>query len=377
MNKEIRKYQISLIKNALFASLVVFLILFVSHKAVKYYDMYRFRKNPFSDNPMKKVLNAKQVGEYLKATEMNLYPYLMYRTKPNFSSDTININSTGLRGLEVPKKKSSVTRIVVVGGSAAMGYGSSSDNTTFTALLQNKLNTGSTGNKTYEVINAGLPSAILMQEFILITLDLIDMEPDIVIVFDGFNDMVGAVLNDRRPGYPWKYNELEKAMNISITKAFIRKRLMNYRPTKKIIELIEKKKLDRIKRSRDYSLNPAAVQFYKKTIDRMAHLLKSYGITPVFAYQPSLYLKVAKTDFETATLAKESSTRVEVLTEMLRQGKAAMREAALDNNAIFIDCVSVFNGHKKNIFFDPVHFGDNGQEILAQFLYKSLRDKDF
>jgi len=230
------------------------------------------------------------------------------------------------------------------------------------------------GQKRYEVINAGTPSFIAMQEFNLIALKVIELEPDVVILFDGFNDMVGSVLNDRRPGFPWRFGELEKATEKSSTKAYIRKRLMNYRPTKKIITLLEERKLKKRKSREDYSINPEAVLFYKKALNRIAGLLRGYRIKAVFAYQPGLYFKEPRSDFENAILAKESPERLRVLREMILEGKNAMHEVAQNNNDIFIDCLGVFNGMRETIFFDTVHFGDKGQEILAQFLYDKLRN---
>ena len=149
---------------------------------------------------------------------------------------------------------------------------------------------------------------------------------------------------------------------------------MNYRPTKKIIEFTEKKKLTRMKTREDYSLNLPAVRLYKKVLDRIAHLLKSYGIKPVFAYQPSIYFKTPKTELEDSVLKGRSQNRITVLTDMLKKGEGAMREAAKDNDVLFINCIPVFNGYNEDIFYDTVHFGDRGQEILAQFLADKLKD---
>lgn len=377
MNDEIRKYQKTLIKNILFTVIIVFSILYLADRAVKIYDIHMSKKTKQEEAARVKLLNEKQIAEYSRATELVLKPYLMFGINPNVHTDTININSMGLRGGEIPSRYDDTIRIVVVGGSAAMACGATSDDKTFTAILENELNKAARGNKRYEVINAGLPSAIAMQEFVLITLKIIDLEPDIVIVFDGFNDMVGSILNDKRPGYPWRYSELEKALNISITKAFIRKRLMNYRPTKKILTILEENRLKRMKTSEDYSLNLPAVDFYEKSLDRIAHLLKSYGIKPVFAYQPSIYFKTPKTELERSVLEGKSENRVRILTEMLELGKNAMREAADNNEVIFINCIPAFDGCNEDIFYDTVHFGDRGQEVLGEFLYKKLKENSF
>lgn len=373
MSEEIRRFKIRILKNTVIMALVVIGFLVIADRAIKYYDIYKAKNSGIQENTLKSHLTPRQLHEYNAATTSKLHPYTMFAVKPNFRSETININSMGFRGPEILEKKENTVRIVVVGGSGAMGYGSTSDDTAFPHILENMLN-NQVGKGRYEVINAGSASFIAMQEFNLIALKIIELEPDMVIIFDGFNDMVGSILNDRRPGFPWRFGELEKATKQSNTKSYIRKRLMNYRPTKKIIQLMEEKKLKRRKSREDYSVNPEAVLFYKKTLDRIAGLLRGYQIRAVFAYQPNLYYKEPRSDFESAILAKESPERLKVLKEMLTMGENAMREVAQSNNDIFISCTSVFNGMRETIFFDTVHSGDKGQEMLAQFLYDKLHD---
>ena len=108
---------------------------------------------------------------------------------PNQSNDSIKINSEGFRGDNFSiVKPDGFYRIITVGGSTMFGYGATSDETTipgyFEALLQNnsKLNN-------VEVINAGISGATSFTELELIKNKLIDYEPDLIIVYDGWNDL--------------------------------------------------------------------------------------------------------------------------------------------------------------------------------------------
>jgi lysophospholipase L1-like esterase len=108
---------------------------------------------------------------------------------PNQSTESITINSIGFRGPEFSEMKSPDTyRIFMVGGSTMFGAGATSDETTIPGYLQNLLN-----EKDFEfnieVINSGIQGADSNSELKLIKQKLVHYHPDLVIVYDGWNDL--------------------------------------------------------------------------------------------------------------------------------------------------------------------------------------------
>ena len=108
---------------------------------------------------------------------------------PNQSTNSITINSLGFRGSEFSEIKSPDTyRIFMVGGSTMFGAGATSDETTIPGYLQNLLN-----EKDFEfnieVINSGIQGADSNSELKLIKQKLVHYHPDLVIVYDGWNDL--------------------------------------------------------------------------------------------------------------------------------------------------------------------------------------------
>ena len=86
-------------------------------------------------------------------------------------------------------------RVFITGGSTAWGSGASSDGKTISALLEEKLNkevSSRTGNQ-YEVINAAFPGWSTTQEKLLIQQRLVDLHPDVVLMFSGNNDIHWAL----------------------------------------------------------------------------------------------------------------------------------------------------------------------------------------
>ena len=100
---------------------------------------------------------------------------------------TRTINSHGLRGDEFEKEKPSNTfRIFAVGGSTTRGAAANDDNT-WPAHLQQIMNEKIT-SKNVEVINAGISGATSEQEYNMIKNKISLLDPDLVVVYDGWND---------------------------------------------------------------------------------------------------------------------------------------------------------------------------------------------
>jgi hypothetical protein len=108
---------------------------------------------------------------------------------PNQRSESIIINSMGFRGDEFSSIKPSDTyRIFMVGGSTMFGVGATSDETTIPGFMQEFLNEKDFGFD-IEVINAGIQEADSNTELKLVKRKLITFSPDLIIIYDGWNDL--------------------------------------------------------------------------------------------------------------------------------------------------------------------------------------------
>ena len=101
----------------------------------------------------------------------------------------INYNSLGFRGAEFSEIKPVDTyRIFMLGGSTMFGAGATSDETTKPGILQ-KIFDSDNSVKKIEVINAAFSAANSETEFNLITQKLVNYQPDLIIIYDGLNDL--------------------------------------------------------------------------------------------------------------------------------------------------------------------------------------------
>ena len=129
------------------------------------------------------------------------------------SEETISINSEGFRGVEFSLTKPSDTyRIVMVGGSTTFGSGVF-DNETIPFQLEQKLRNENT-EFNVEVINAGIGGAWSKTESNLIKNKIIDYDPDLLIAYNGANDglkEIGEILDYDADANPesWKNRWIE------------------------------------------------------------------------------------------------------------------------------------------------------------------------
>ena len=119
---------------------------------------------------------------------------------PDQSTDSITINTLGFRGAEFSETKPPNTyRIFMVGGSTMFGAGATSDETTIPGYLQQHLNEKNLGFD-IEVINSGIQGADSNTELNLVKQKLVRFSPDLIIIYDGWNDL-------RANNTPIKVNE--------------------------------------------------------------------------------------------------------------------------------------------------------------------------
>ena len=108
---------------------------------------------------------------------------------PDQHYEHVNINSFGFRGPEISMEKPADTfRIFVVGGSTTFGSAATSDDNTVPGYLQKKFDMADLGLNV-EVINAGTVGAYSKTEAPFVKDVLFDFNPDLIIVFDGWNDV--------------------------------------------------------------------------------------------------------------------------------------------------------------------------------------------
>jgi hypothetical protein len=123
---------------------------------------------------------------------------LGYRLKPGAPYGNLTINDLGYVGKPFSKKKrEGVLRIVCVGGSTTFCTDIRGNEYAWPAQLETLMNAaGCAGGNRVEVINAGVPGYHSWHTLLRLD-ELLELEPDVLILMDGFNDVNGSAgLND-------------------------------------------------------------------------------------------------------------------------------------------------------------------------------------
>lgn len=160
----------------------------------------------------------------------SLYPYVMFRPDANATFVTqetfdmshnksrayVYTNEDGFRvpspGYKLPKEKpAGQLRIAVLGGSLVEL--ASTYETTLPGSLKKFLQQRYPG-RDIEVINAGIASAVSRQSLVQLFLTVVDYHPDIVILYDGGNDIGLPLTYESRPNFPYNFQTMEEAWNL-------------------------------------------------------------------------------------------------------------------------------------------------------------------
>ncbi|HEY6254946.1 MAG TPA: hypothetical protein VIY51_04045 [Xanthobacteraceae bacterium] len=99
-------------------------------------------------------------------------------------------------------------RIFVVGGSTVLAGAPLAN--TIPGVIESRLHEN--GLPQARVYNFGVVSFVSGQELALLVHHLIDLEPDLVIAYDGGNDLISPWNYDPRPGYPFNFFAWEEAI---------------------------------------------------------------------------------------------------------------------------------------------------------------------
>ncbi len=117
----------------------------------------------------------------------------------------LQVNSHNIRAPEITEKPENTIRIFMIGGSTTWGSGVL-DNETYPYFLQTMFDKSEL-NFNVEIINAGIPSAMSWQEIKWIKNTWIDFEPDLFIVLDPWNDMRNQLEQNNFVASPTQWSE--------------------------------------------------------------------------------------------------------------------------------------------------------------------------
>jgi lysophospholipase L1-like esterase len=343
---------------------------------------YNYRDNSGIDENTERIfatgvydgLDQKSVKELfreLREQDMEWESYLHYRFKPmNGKHNTIYKN--GLRKTVNPSLKDSVSalKIFCFGGSTMYSSGARDEYTIPSEL--SKLILAKFPNKNIEVTNFGCHGYTRATENIQLQLELIKNNiPDIVIFYDGVNEIISAHQNNEA-GTPTNAYNRKKEFKIAHSYKKRIKLMIFSSNLYRFVTTMQRKLftgspyIQLGKRSDDLAKDIA--ETYVGYVKISKSLENNYGFKVFNFMQPNIFSKKNLSEAEQGYYKDQ-----QYYENLYKLSYEKVRENySMINDSTFIDISDVFNNEDKTIYFDFCHTGEFGNKLVADRIFKYL-----
>ncbi len=249
-------------------------------------------------------------------------------------------------------------RILLLGGSAAAGFPED--------ILEDAFQEKFPAYR-FEVISASHGGYVARQELIIAALWGPTLNPDMIISLDGANDLIHR-LRIRRAGTFY----LNHVYELAISRPFLSPFVDLLRRSQFVHGITRLKQRTKIGPASQYL---DAIPVYISAQHGINLLAKGMPASRIVVLQPFLSFKVPQSKAEAGFTHYEY--RESVIKEMYGRLHKELKALAGRDNVIYIDSRDAFNGMKKTIFSDDLHFvSKEGYQILAKYIVSSLKDDD-
>jgi len=329
------------------------------------------------------------VGQSPQGTKFKYsVPHIMWVNEPNseymIQSEgqelPIKINELGYRG-DVPKKiKNGEYRIIMIGASTVLNRESIMSKT-LPGLIQDKFINN--GHKQVRIYNWGVSAYKSEQELITILEKAVNFSPDLILVYNGGNDIHESYNYDPRIGYPFNYMAYELGYS----------RMGNNLNPLQFIELILQQSkvlqflhgrnkfrfinIDKLRRNASFNSKEWKEDIANNYIDNINKMLKlsnSFNFKILVVLQPMLHNKNILTDVEKEKLGRENfRVYVKKMYKVISNKFNSLSNNYVDmDTQRLLDIHQIFSSESKTIYRDIIHINDYGREMIADTVFKEL-----
>ncbi len=298
-------------------------------------------------------------------------PYILWRGKPTLDSETFSLNSLGLRGNEYHLEKPANTyRIILLGGSAAWGLGASSNQTTISSLLEEKLQ-ASGKEIQYEVFNFSEIGYSSSQELILWN-EISLYQPDLVIHYTGYNDLyTGFLALEPGANHPYIKSDLLIESSLVAVQKLISIELLTFLQKSYLFQSIYYRFPDQNSTSHYSDLNEVA-RIFGKNMKFSTELAKSQKTELMVVLQPSLFWDNKPRTKSEEKFLLQFNTAFPDASAYFIHGHQLLVAELTKSDISFIDGSSFFATQPQPLYIDQVHYVDQGNEVVASFLAAAI-----
>lgn len=303
-------------------------------------------------------------------------PYVMFGGKEEQPNPAGGINRRGYRGrLATMPKPQDEFRVFVLGGSTVWN-----GDPPIAQLLERRF--AEAGYGFVRVYNYGVVSSVSGMALVRLVHEIGDLAPDLVVFFNGGNDMLHAFGPDRRIGYPynflvWEANPLlESELERYPAAALF---LYGSRTLRFVFADWFERTFSRLSYRngvqpvlvQDPSWYDAVAANYGSNVRKAARFSHALNSKYAVFLQPTIFSKNPLSDDE-AKLRIFDRKKIEHVGGLLRAFRAELNRVAVTEGIPAFDLSTLFDGNPETVFADNIHISQAAKNIVAEALFRSL-----
>jgi hypothetical protein len=300
-------------------------------------------------------------------------PYTMFSGQPQFR----DLNTLGYRGKapQMPKPEDEY-RIVFLGGSTVL-----LGDPPLSILLENTFQkNGYPRVKTY---NFGVLSSVSGMELARIVFELQDFAPDMIVMYNGANDLLHPIWWDPRPGYPFNFITYENNPILDEDiKRYPTTALLMYGSNilrimfhsyfvKKFIPL------NKVRGECEYGSlvwKQKIAETYIGNIVKAENVSKTFGAEFTAFFQPLMYYKnVSNISTQEKRFFRDEEGKIVRDIRNIIVHKIIQERKRHDTH--IVDLSAVYSRRSSWIFLDSAHTRQEAKPIIVKAIYENLVDK--
>jgi len=316
-------------------------------------------------------------------------------TEDNKYYKDLNMDSSGFRGEEITQNKPKNTyRIFILGGSTAFLISTPYQKSA--PRLLEKMLSDKYKNKRIEVLNAAVEGYTTEQSIIEYLFKIKDYKPDLIIAWQGINDMGQSCQTDNgepaRGPFKSDYSNKFGAIRDMVLSYYLPKPLISFSPLSfgfvnhfvvsnfysdfvNYFKSIQKKQ----QRKRvDFKF--VSIDAYRRNLQSLVDITKADNVGLILGNQPYLYTKqLDKTiawGLEKSCLNdKLTAPSIDSLINGINSFNSTTKQIAEENNVGFVDLESKIPKNQ-TYFVDEVHFVGAANNIVANTLFSYITNNN-
>jgi len=304
-------------------------------------------------------------------------PYIMFGGEKNGTlGEDIVLNERGYRGKQpsMPKPAGEF-RVFVLGGSTVFG-----GEPPIPDLLEEQFR--KSGSENVKVYNYGVVSSVSSMELSRIVFEISELEPDLIVMYNGGNDILVPQRYDPRPGYPFNFIVYENnpllesnvrsypTFNLLLYGSNLARSLFPHYFVRRFVPMKEERE------KAGWGTDEWRDEIADKYVDNLAKakkISKAFGAEFIAFFQPMVYYKNSLSAEETSYHhhLEWQEHSVGVRDRIFEHLRLPGKESA----PLLVDLSDIYDGVATAIFIDAIHTRQESKPAVAAAIHEHILRK--